>query len=278
MRNLFTKLIAAVGLLALASTASAQAPAPSAAYTGPRFPGGPDSLRALVQRSIRTATGSPAPSGRMLVQFELKANGQPHNYTMVLPPAPLNKPLVNATAAALNYLEAHMPAWTPGTPDPKLAPGAEPKVSLAIDFTTAPAAMPYYYADEDPTFGTLANLLQAQGSKSSNQPVADPAEKALLASPKGLARYIQRQVKYPPAALRGQQQGVVYAYFEVAESGAIEHPEILGSAGRTLDAEVLKSLNTLPTATSPAKLKNQPAHVYYVVPVTFRMQVATRFR
>ena len=73
-------------LLALAPPAAAQITPSPATYIGPRFPGGPDLLRALVYRSTRLNT--PAPTGRMLVQFELKPNGQPHNFGMVHPPDP----------------------------------------------------------------------------------------------------------------------------------------------------------------------------------------------
>ena len=78
-------LAATLVLLARLSPAQAQTIA-SAAYSGPRFPGGPDSLRAFVGRSTWQAMAAPA--GRMLVQFELKPDGQPYNFTMVRPPSP----------------------------------------------------------------------------------------------------------------------------------------------------------------------------------------------
>ena len=43
-----------------------------------------------------------APAGRMLVQLELKSDGQPYSFTMVRPPEPLNQALVDATAKALD--------------------------------------------------------------------------------------------------------------------------------------------------------------------------------
>ncbi len=105
MKNLFARLLlSGPMLLGLAFASAAQTGPPPAAYTGPRFPGGPDSLRALVYRGTRLAT--PAPVGRMLVQFELKPDGQPYNFSMVRPPDPLRRPLVDATAAALNYKAA----------------------------------------------------------------------------------------------------------------------------------------------------------------------------
>ena len=260
-------------LLARAAPAAAQTTAPpAAAYTGPRFPGGPDSLRALVDRSTRLAT--PAPTGRMLVQFELKADGQPYNFSMVRPPDPLNRPLVDATTAALNYLEAHMPAWQPAPPDPTADPTNQvPKLGLALTFDSPPTARPYEYADQNPVFATMGTVLQSRHSRYFDRILADPAQLAQFqSSSRGLVTMIQLLVMYPPEALRGRQQGTVYAYFEVAENGAIEHPEILGTAGRALDTEVLRALTKLPAATTPARLQARPVRVSYVVPVNFRMQ------
>ncbi|MDQ2772926.1 MAG: hypothetical protein M3Y54_20775 [Bacteroidota bacterium] len=110
MKTLLTKIIIAAALsLATSSVALAQTEPALAPYRGPRYPGGPDSLRALLGRAIRHAA-SPV-VGRMLVQFELTADGQPTNLTLIRPPDPLSKPLVEATGRALDYIEAHMPAW-----------------------------------------------------------------------------------------------------------------------------------------------------------------------
>ena len=63
---------------------------------------------------------------------------------------------------------------------------------------------------------------------------------------------------------------MVYAGFKVTESGAIAHPEILGSVGRSLEAEVLRILAALPAATAPAQLRGHP--VRYVLPLKFIIQ------
>ncbi|GAB3588874.1 hypothetical protein GCM10027345_41800 [Hymenobacter daeguensis] len=247
----------------------AQTTAPTA-YSGPRYPGGPDSLRALVARSTRAAT--PAPAGRMLVQFELKPDGKAYHYTLVRPPEPLNKPLVNATAAALDYLEAHMLAWQPAPPDPDF-PNKSAKITLPIDFTAPPAAQPYYYADQNPVFDAIPALLRARRQPYLDAILADPAKLAAYkSSPQGMSTVVQMQVLYPPEALRFGQQGIVYAYFEVAENGAIEQSAILGTAGRALDAEVLRVLKKFPAATSPAQFQGRPVRVSYVLPVTFKIQ------
>lgn len=275
MRTLFpSRLLTGVLWLALVSLAKAQTPAPTAAYTGPRFPGGPDSLRALIGRSTRLAMPMPAPAGRMMVQFELKPDGRPYNFSMVRPPDPLQKPLVEATATALNYLEAHMPAWQPAAPDPDADPANQvPKLGLALSFESSATARAYEYADLNPVFATMGTVLQSRHSRYFDRILADPAQLAQFqSSPRGLVTMIQLLVMYPPEALRGSQQGTVYGYFEVAENGAIEHPEILGTAGRALDAEVLRAMSKLPAATTPAQLQGRPTRVSYIVPINFRIQ------
>jgi len=265
-------LAATLVLLARLSPAQAQTIVP-AAYSGPRFPGGPDSLRAFVGRSTRQVMAAPA--GRMLVQFELKPDGQPYNFTMVRPPEPLNRALVDATAKALDYLAARMPAWQPAPPDPDNPPSKKeaPKVQLVIDFGAPAASQPYCYADQNPVFGTLVQALPTRQANRRDKLLADPARLARFQSSLlGLVSFVQLQVMYPAEALRNRQQGTVYASFEVAETGTVEHVEILGTAGRALDAEVLRAVQQLPAATAPAQFRGRPVRVRYVLPVNFRIQ------
>lgn len=105
---------AAALLVAVVSTAAGQEAAPTAAYTGPHYPGGPDSLRALLYRSTQVAT--PRPSGRVVLKFELKNGIQPSNFELILPPGSPNPNLLAAAAAAIEYLQGHMLAWQAGAP------------------------------------------------------------------------------------------------------------------------------------------------------------------
>ena len=265
MKNLFARiLLSGPMLLGLAFASAAQTGPPPAAYTGPRFPGGPDSLRALVYRSTRLVT--PAPAGRMLVQFELKNGQQPHGFKLLPAPGPMNLPLINASASSLNYLEAQMPAWQPGPPDPDATANASRDIqcNLVLDFMADQTARPYTYADQNPVFAQPLAKTRTQ-SRNSSPTTFD-------SSPRSMARLVQMQVKYPREALMRQQQGVVYAYFEVAENGAIEHPQILGTAGQALDAEVLRMVEKLPAATTPPQLQGRPVRVFYILPVSFKIQ------
>lgn len=268
------------GLLLAAAPALAQSSAPVAAlagadYTGPRFPGGPDSLRALVQRATRPA--SPAVLGKMVVRFELKDGRQPQNFKLLMPPGRVSKELKTAAVMAAGYLQANMPAWEPGqvgsNPDAGSRPDPNPPYCLPLSFMAAPApAQPYAYADQNPVFLAILTRMRAQPNGYAARWLADEAQaKSLSSTPKGLSAYIQMQVRYPAEALRQRQQGQVYVYFEVSETGAIEQPQIVGTAGGALDEEVLRVVRELPAATTPAMLRGKPVRIFYLLPVTFKM-------
>lgn len=242
-------------------------------YTGPRYPGGPDSLRALVYRSVRQVGAAPA--GKTLLSFELSPDGRPVDFKLVTPPGSVNIPLFRAAGTAADYLQERMLTWQPGVPDPEAKPAAEPaQNALVLDFSnSALDTRPYSYSDQLPQFPAMEKLLGARQLQYVDPPLTDPVKRAaFISSPKGLVLYVQMNVRYPPEALRYQQQGRVYASFEVAETGAIEHVEILGTAGCALDAEVLRVVQRLPDAGAPALLQGRPVRVHYVLPITFKVQ------
>ena len=112
------------------------------------------------------------------------------------------------------------------------------------------------YSDHNPTFPpqTVAG--------STGQPVPAP----------NLLYFLQRQVSYPVEALRRKEKGQVYAYFEVSETGEIERQRIIGSAGPTLDAEVLRALRLIPHALTPPMQQGRPVRFFYVQPITFAIK------
>ncbi|MDQ2792390.1 MAG: energy transducer TonB [Bacteroidota bacterium] len=273
IQNCFRVLLAFGGLAPLVLHAQTSPVVSPADYTGPRYPGGPDSLRALVYRSTRQAGAAPA--GKVLVLLEIEANGHPANFAFVTPPGPVNSPLFRAAGTAVDYLQERMLTWQLGASEPAAKPTAEPaRQALMLDFSNAaPNMRPYSYADQMPQFPAMEKLLGARQLQYVNPPLTDPSKRAaFVSSAQGLALYVQMQVRYPAEALRYQQEGRVSASFEVAETGAIEHVEILGTAGRALDAEVLRVVQRLPAAGSPALVQGRPARVHYVLPITFRIQ------
>jgi len=224
------------------------------AYVGPRFPGGPDSLAAVLSRATRAA--SPALVGQVFLHLTLDARGQVSASALLPPPArtPAARLFKSAEVQkTAQRLVSQLPAWQPasGVPRPNDSPGM---VALPLTFGPLPVARALAYGDEEPTF-SAARLQTLAGGRAS----------------RSLAEYVQRQVRYPAQALRGRQQGTVYAYFEVSETGLVEQPRIVGSAGELLDEEVLRALKLVPPATVPARYQGRPVRVYYVIPVYFKM-------
>ena len=265
MSFILLRLALAEALLLAAAPIFAQTTPSVAVYTGPRYPGGPDSLRALVGRSTRTTI--PAPAGKMLVQFELQPDGKPYRFSLVTPPVPLNKPLLEAGARALPYLESNMAPWQPIAPSATPLPEKYRKINLVFDFALPLATQPNYYADQNPVFPNLDIMAASQNKK--------PPRGTTEGSTKNLIAGIQKHSRYPSVSLRENQQGTVYAYFEVAENGAIEHREVLGTEGTIgteLRSEVLRVMELLPAATTPATVIGRPVRVYYALPITFKIQ------
>ncbi|MBF9143204.1 energy transducer TonB [Hymenobacter properus] len=272
--NRFFSAACLLASLAIAPISSrAQTTEPTVAYTGPRYPGGPDSLRALAYRSTRLV--SPAPTGKTMLLFEIGNDGRPVNFKLVPPPGPVNPTLLKAAGEATEYIRERMLPWQLSAPDPKAKHTTElAKNALLLDFSNLPlGARPYSYAEQQPRFSALAKVLGSRQLQYVKPPLTDPAQRAAyISSVKGLVHYTQMQVRYPAEALRRQQEGQVYVSFEVAENGAIEHPEILGTAGSALDAEVLRVVQQLPAADAPALLDGRPVRVHYALPITFKIQ------
>jgi len=224
------------------------------AYVGPHFPGGPDSLAAVLGRATRAA--SPALVGQVFLHLTLDARGQVSASALLPPPARTPAARLFASAEVQKVaqrLVSQLPAWQPanGVPRPGDSPGM---VVLPLTFGPLSATRALAYGDDEPTF-SAARLQALAGGRPS----------------RSLAEYVQRQVRYPAQALRSRQQGTVYAYFEVSETGLVEQPRIVGSAGETLDEEGLRALKLVPPATVPARYQGRPVRVYYVVPVAFKM-------
>ena len=175
----------------------------------------------------------------------------------------------------MDYLQERMLPWQLGTPDPEAKPIAEsPKDAFVLDFSNTPVkARPYSYAEQSPQFPAMEKMMGARQLQYIDPSLSDPAKRAaFVSSARGLVIYVQMNVRYPAEALRYQQQGRVYASFEVAETGTIEQAEILGTAGPALDAEVLRVVQRLPAAGSPALVQGRPVRVHYLLPITFKIQ------
>ena len=245
----------AVALLLAGPAALAQnAPAATAqtssnAYTGPRFPGGPDSLRAVLRRALRPAKQELP--GQLFMRLELDKTGQPSSYAFLTLPDKAGAALARnkEITAVLKQLPAQLGPWQPGTSPTAAQPGNV--VVLPLDFGPLPEPLPLLYSDENPVFFSL--------TAKKNAPPMSPAE------------FIQRQFRYPAEDLRHRVEGSVYGYYEVSETGTVENRRVVGSLSPSTDAELRRALNALPNALAPPRHQGRPVRVAYVVPITLRM-------
>lgn len=217
------------------------------AYTGPRFPGGPDSLQATLARLLRPA--SPVLAGQLFLHLELAPNGAVQQATLLMPPRGTPAATLARSKEAqtlVSQVAQRLPAWQPGTGTPGQPKASVNFMTLPLTFGPATPPLALVYSDENPTFPAVGDRRF------------------------GVMGFLQRQVRYPAEDLRNRVQGTVYAYFEVSETGAIEQRRIVGSVSPTLDAEVLRALQRLPNALTPPRQAGQPVRVGYVVPMNFK--------
>jgi hypothetical protein len=238
------------GPAALAQTApSSTAQVGLNPYTGPRFAGGPDSLRAMLRRATKGASSTR--TGQIIVHLKLNKDGRPNRCTALVPPDPAGAKLAlsKEVRVVLEQLPDQLGTWQLGSE----ASNAQPGNSLFLPLCFGPSATaPLAYSDENPGFINLT-------------------DKNTTALQRAIS-FLQHQFRYPATDLRSQVQGTVYGYFEVSETGAIENRHVVGSLSPTIDDELQRVLNMLPDALTPPRQQGKPARVAYVVPVNLKIQ------
>ena len=244
------------GLLLLAGPTAVAQNAPTTAaqpglnpYTGPRYPGGPDSLRAGLRRALKPAN-QPLTS-QLFVRLELDKAGRPSSCYPLAPPDRAGSALARSkeTKALLRQLPSQLGTWQLGNSTASAQSGTS--IILPLDFGPLPAPLPLLYSYEHPAFFSLT-------TKQNTLPMS-------------AAEFIQRQFRYPAEDLRNRVQGTAYGYYEVSETGAVEHRRVVGSLSPSTDAELLRALNTLPNALMPPRHQGRPVRVAYVVPINLRI-------
>jgi len=236
-------------LAAPAALAQTAPPAPAQAglnpYTGPRFPGGPDSLRATLQRALRPAAGL---TGQLFMQLEFDKTGRPNRFFLLAPLDRASATLARnkEVKAIVQQLPALLGSWQLTTTDGQTTKS----IVLPLDFGSLPA--PLLYSDENPAFFSFV-------AKRNSLPMS-------------AANFIQRQFRYPVEDLRNHVEGTAYGYYEVSETGAVENRRIISGLSPTVDAELLRALNTLPDALTPPRQQGRSVRVAYVVPVSLKIQ------
>ena len=83
-----------------------------------------------------------------------------------------------------------------------------------------------------------------------------------------LQQFLGKELRYPDDAREHGTEGKVLVRFLIDETGAILVPEIVRSAGHSLDQEVLRLFGKMPPWTS-GTINDKPAAMYFYLPVSF---------
>lgn len=86
-----------------------------------------------------------------------------------------------------------------------------------------------------------------------------------------LAKYLQRNLRYPSMALRSSISGRVFVAFTVTADGSIKDVEILKGLGYGTDEEAKRVISSMP-AWKPGRQNNRAVPVRYNLPITFRYE------
>lgn len=227
------------------------------AHTSARFPGGPDSLQAVMGRLTRATR--PAQSGEvfLVMLFDKRLRRRKPEFLKPAPGTPAAALVQDPAVLALGrQLNQQLPAWEPGPGEAGRTSKQATAMLLPLSFGAAPAApVALAYSDDNPTFPLQASRT-AQG----------------LVQAANLSAFLQSQISYPQLALLNRERGKAYAYFEVSETGAIENARVVGSVGPAIDAEVQRVLRLIPHALTPPRQQGRPVRVFYIQPFTFKFR------
>lgn len=87
---------------------------------------------------------------------------------------------------------------------------------------------------------------------------------------RGIARYFQRNNRYPTSARRNQVEGVVYVQFIVEKNGDLSNFKVVKGVGYGCDEEAVRLLDRMPKWI-PGQHRSTTVAVYQTLPVTFKL-------
>ena len=174
--------------------------------------------------------------GRVNVNFVIQPDGTISNATIMSAPDPL---LGESVVKAVNESPRWEPARNPEVQDPF-------STSVTLKFALPDKITP------DDTYITVEQMPEFPGGGSS------------------LLDYIQKNLKYPAAAIADKIEGRVIVRFVVTAKGKVEDATVLKGLNPLLDAEALRVINSL-SGWLPGAQGGKPVNVWYMVPVNFSL-------
>ncbi len=111
--------------------------------------------------------------------------------------------------------------------------------------------------------------------KQSTNPEDLGLEPAIFANGKGeneFAFWVMQHVKYPEDAKNEGAGGRLLVSYELSKEGTITQVEIIGGVHASIDAEVLRVIESSPKWEKPAMKEGIPVNVSYVMPMIFSLR------
>ena len=86
-----------------------------------------------------------------------------------------------------------------------------------------------------------------------------------------LAKYLEKNLRYPIQTAEHKLQGRVVVRFVVAKDGAITNIEILRSLDKFADREAIRVVESMPKWI-PARINGQAVPISFILPIMFKLQ------
>lgn len=278
MRCLYPILLVIIGLLNTSPTRAQQtSPASELVYVAvekmPRFKATDSTTVALMKyltgnmRYPVAALQSKA-TGKVYIGFVVNKEGTVEQVKVV------KKSHWALDKEALRVVK-EMPRWE--VPGQQLGQPVSVSFTVPITFNMSiatPAQVQAIMADRSQqaqaTVATQLTEARAQLA-ADTAPGADTAP-VFPADPLGAINYISKHLQYPLDARRGRKEGVVMVAFTVQADGAVSGARVTKSLFPSLDAEVLRVVNSMPPW-NPATHDGKPvATPLGDIPITFRLR------
>ena len=84
--------------------------------------------------------------------------------------------------------------------------------------------------------------------------------------------YLSENIVYPASAMMGRIEGRSIIRFVVTDKGKVEDVEVIRSLHPACDEESIRVVKSMPDWT-PGKQDGKPVHVYYTIPILYRMNL-----
>ena len=235
---------------------------------GPKYPGGIDSLKAMIEKINFDFNVDENDTLTCLIAFEIDSTGisDIHDFNFRN-----NDAFYKTLADWINWLPTFIPAQKENHPTNCMVyivfPVFQNQVIWSGDLTSTNKTNRYFEKQEEIETYSWDFPIPAKGDIyfiAEEMPKFPGGEHALR-------RYITNQIKYPKVARRKGIQGKVYVNFVIDTDGSVSDVQVYKSVDPLLDSEAIRIVNSMPNW-KPGKQKGKPVSVSYTVPINFELE------